>query len=330
MTPQGLSVVIAAYNREGTIGRCLEAIKASSYKDYEMIVVDDGSVDRTADIAEKLADKVIRLPGHRGPAYARTKGIEASNGAIIISVDSDILIKPDTLLKIHSFFLAHPEFDALTGLFSKEHPNKNFFSQYKNLYMNYMFSKLPGEVTFLFGSICALRRQAFPSYDMDIGTDDTALGQKLYSSGKRIAFLKDLEVVHLRRHDFISFLKNDFFVPFMWVKVFLRYGGVRQLGRKGTGFAHSPKEQLASVAITPVIFIMGFVWLFTGALTLPLAVLAATWCLLNYSFLSFLARERGGLFAFLAIFATFMDNMVMASAILCGFISDLVQEKDRR
>ena len=330
MTPQGLSVVIAAYNREGTITRCLEAVRASIYKDYEIVVVDDGSWDKTADIAEKHADKVIRLIGNNGPAYARTKGIEASKGGIVVSIDSDILVKPDTLSKINDFLLAHPEFDALTGLLSKEHPNKNFFSQYKNLYMNYIFSKLPGEVTFLFGSICAFRRQAFQSYDMDIGTDDTALGQKLYRSGKRIAFLKDIEVMHLRRHNFSSFVKNDFFVPFMWVKVFMRYGGLKQLGRGGTGFAHSPKEQLASVAIAPAIFIMGLVWLFTGALMLPLAILIIMWWALNYKFLSFLAGERGPLFGFLAIFATFMDNMVMASAILCGFAMDLAPAKDKK
>ena len=162
MTPRGISVVIAAYNREGTIARCLEAVRASIYKDYELVVVDDGSADRTADAAEKLADKVIRLTNNNGPAYARTKGIEESAGSIIVSIDSDILIKPDTLSKINDLLTSHPEFDALTGLLSKEHPNDNFFSQYKNLYMNYIFSKLSNEVTFLFGSICAFRRQAFP------------------------------------------------------------------------------------------------------------------------------------------------------------------------
>jgi glycosyltransferase involved in cell wall biosynthesis len=305
--------------------RCLEAVRASIYKDYEIVVVDDGSTDRTADIAEKCADKVIRLAGNNGPAYARTKGIEESTGSIIVSIDSDILIKPDTLSRINDFLTLHPEFDALTGLLSKEHPNSNFFSQYKNLYMNYIFNKLPGEVTFLFGSICAFRRQAFQAYDIPEGAEDTALGQRLYRSGKRIAFLKDLEVVHLKYYGLFSFIRNDFIIPFMWAKIFLLYGGIKQLGRKGTGFAHSPKGQLASVAIAPAIFMTGLACVSVHALVLPLTILILAWLILNNKFLLFLIREKGPVFGFLAIFVTFMDNIVMASGILCGFAANLVQ-----
>jgi len=207
----------------------------------------------------------------------------------------------------------------LTGLLSKEHPNKGFFSQYKNLYMNYIFSKLPQEVTFLFGSICAIRRQAFSSYDLDIKTDDTALGQKLYMSGRKIAFLKDLQVVHLKKYGFFSFVKNDFVTPFAWTRVFLRYGGFKQLGKGGSGFAHSPKEQLASVTISPIILIMAVISIFAHVYIAPLLALIIIWLLLNFNFLMFMAKERGPAFGVFAFFVTLLDNVVMFAGIICGF-----------
>jgi len=55
--------------------------------------------------------------------------------------------------------LAHPDCAALTGLLSKEHPNAGFFSQYKNLYMHYIFKKMSERVTFMYGSINAFRKE---------------------------------------------------------------------------------------------------------------------------------------------------------------------------
>jgi len=145
---------------------------------------------------------------------ARNAGIETAQGDIIVLTDSDNVLMPDTLQRIEAFFSANSHISALTGLISKEHPNKDFFSQYKNLYMNYVFNKLPERVTFLHGSICAIRRNFVPFGDPQIKTDDAERGQKLYNSGKEIAFLNTLEVIHLKKYNFLSLFRNDFLVPF--------------------------------------------------------------------------------------------------------------------
>lgn len=318
-----LSVIVPTYNSQSSIGQCLKSVRQSISRDYELIVVDCTSQDATVSIAANYADKVIQLQGKSDRTHARISGVKAASGQIIVNIDSDVVIKPDTLTKINNYFSQHPEIDALTGLLSKEHPNRNFFSQYKNLYMHYIFSKLPEKVSFLYGSIYAFRRQAAEIYDADIKiADDTALGQKFVSAGKQIAFLKDLEVIHLKRYNLFSFIKNDFQIPFDWAKIFLKYKGWRQLGKNKTGYAHSPLGQLFSVMIALCIFVLALGSIFGFFSVSVFWSLVLLWLLLNLSFFYFLIKEKSIIFSIIAIVITFLDNLVMAGGILAGFVLD--------
>jgi len=311
-----ISVIIPTYNNKQTIEQCLKALRRSTWQDYELIVVDNGSQDDTPAIASLYADKVINLQEEPNRRHMRNSGLKAATGEIIVNVDSDVLIKPDTLGKIISYFSRHPQIDAVTGLLAHEHPNEDFFSQYKNFYMHYIFKKLPKRINFLYGSIYALRRPVAEIYDPDIKiADDTALGQKLTSSGKRIAFLNDLEVVHLKKYNLFSFIKNDFVIPYDWAYIFLKYQGYRQLGWNKTGYAHASRRQLISIMMASAILMGLFLGnnfiLFTGGLTL-------VWFLLNFSFFTYLVREKGLIFGFFSLLVTFIDNIVMALGIFCG------------
>ncbi|HOW58718.1 MAG TPA: glycosyltransferase family 2 protein [Candidatus Omnitrophota bacterium] len=323
-----VSVIVPAFNNRQTIGLCLKAIRDSHFKDYELIVVDDGSQDGTSLIAKEYADKVIIFDKHQGRNYARQSGVQSAAGEIIVNIDSDVLIQPDTLSKINDFFSRHQETDALTGLLSKKHSNKNFFSLYKNFYMHYIFEKLPEKVTFLYGSIYALRRACavLSNLDSEKG-EDTELGQTLFSSGREIAFLKDLEVVHLKKYSFFSFIKNDFLIPFSWALIFIKNKGWRQLFRNKTGFAHSPKEQILSVVLAPVCVVLSFVGLFQQNLLWPCLNLYLAWIILNSGFIYFLVKEKNLLFGGLAFFVTFFDHLVMAAGIVCGLGSALTKKR---
>lgn len=318
-----LSIIVRAHDCKRTIDECFKSIKESKFRDYELIVVNSG-VQNTSDSIARFADKVVSLSGSCHRSKVLLVGIEVSAGPIIVNIDSDIIIRPDTLTKIYDYFLQHPQTDALTGLLSKEHPNPDFFSQYKNLYMHYIFRRLPEKVTFLYGSIFAIRREAITSYDPDIRfAEDTVLGQKLIACGRQIAFLKDLEVVHLKKYNLLSFMRNDFRVPFYWARIFLRYKGWEQLGEDRTGYAHSPRGQLASVILAPIIIILGLISVFVHSLLAPIIFLILSWFILNLSFLKFLTKERGLAFGVLSFFATFFDNLIMAAGISCGMIATL-------
>lgn len=316
-----ISVIVPTYNSQSFIGYCLKAIRESTCKDYTLIVIDCGSKDDSISIAKQFSDIVIELPNNPNRNFARRKGLKISESPIIVNIDSDVLIGSDTLLKIHNYFSQHPEIDALTGILSKNHPNSDFCSQYKNLYMHYRFMNLPERITFLYGSIYAIRKEVTTSFFCNsVLADDTALGQNLFASGKRMAFLKELEVMHLKKYSLLSLIKNDFRIPFDWAKIFLCFKGWKQLGKNKTGFAHASVGQILSVLLSFMIVIFFIFNIFFTSFTLIPILSFFIWVFLNFNFLLFLFQEKGINFAVLAFFFTFFDNMVMGLGIFFGFI----------
>jgi glycosyltransferase involved in cell wall biosynthesis len=82
------SVIVPAYDAAPTIARCIESLKRLNYPDYEIMVIDDGSTDSTAAIAESAGVRTFRLP-HRGLAAARNAGLAAAHGRVVAFIDAD-------------------------------------------------------------------------------------------------------------------------------------------------------------------------------------------------------------------------------------------------
>ncbi len=108
-TSPTFSVVIPTYNRAHTLPRAIESVLAQSFKDFELIVVDDGSTDETPKILERYPIRVIHQP-NRGVSAARNRGIEAARGHIIALLDSDDEWKPHKLQNHYDFFEVNPDY----------------------------------------------------------------------------------------------------------------------------------------------------------------------------------------------------------------------------
>lgn len=85
-----LSVIVPAYNAEDMLGGCLVALQAQSlsHDRYEIIVVDDGSTDRTAEVARRFGVRLV-CQSNAGPAAARNRGAQAARGEILLFTDAD-------------------------------------------------------------------------------------------------------------------------------------------------------------------------------------------------------------------------------------------------
>ena len=86
-----LSIIIPTLNEEKYLPPLLDSIKKQDYKDYEVIVADAGSKDKTVEIAKKYGCKVVK--GGLLPA-GRNRGAEASKGDLLLFLDSDIILPP--------------------------------------------------------------------------------------------------------------------------------------------------------------------------------------------------------------------------------------------
>jgi glycosyltransferase involved in cell wall biosynthesis len=92
-----VSVVVCAYNAERTMLSCLASLEQLNYPDYEVIVVNDGSTDRTLAISESFAYCRIISQENKGLSVARNVGAEAATGEIVAYTDSDCVADPDWL-----------------------------------------------------------------------------------------------------------------------------------------------------------------------------------------------------------------------------------------
>ncbi|MBO4797288.1 MAG: glycosyltransferase, partial [Candidatus Methanomethylophilaceae archaeon] len=101
----GISVVVPVFNVQNYIGTCLESIRSQSFTDYEVICVDDGSSDRSADICSEYAgrDQRFRLirKSNGGLSSSRNRGAETASGEYLYFLDSDDSITPDALKELY-------------------------------------------------------------------------------------------------------------------------------------------------------------------------------------------------------------------------------------
>lgn len=117
-----ISIVIPTKNRANYILEALDSVFAQTFKDYEIIVVDDGSTDETADVLKPLIDaKKIRYVAQlaAGVSAARNHGVRLANAPYVAFLDSDDLFLPSKLEKQIALFDQHPGYGFVHCSFSK-------------------------------------------------------------------------------------------------------------------------------------------------------------------------------------------------------------------
>lgn len=126
-----VSIIIPAFNREALIREALASVVAQRHRPVEVVVVDDGSADRTAAVAEDYAKEAVEagvelrvLRGsNRGSTAARNTGIAAARGDALLFLDSDDVLAPDGLSELVTALAAEDALDFVYGkvLIGDEH-----------------------------------------------------------------------------------------------------------------------------------------------------------------------------------------------------------------
>lgn len=114
-----ISVIIAVYNGESHIRDCLESLLIQTFREFEIIVVDDGSTDRTVEIVRSFADErilLLQLERNRGVSFARNRAAERARGRYLSVLDSDDVATPERLSRQAEFMEANPNL-GLSGTY---------------------------------------------------------------------------------------------------------------------------------------------------------------------------------------------------------------------
>jgi GT2 family glycosyltransferase len=223
-----VSFVVIAYNEAANIAATIRTITAlDGLGKHEVIVVDDGSHDGTAGIVAALAERdphirLIRLPENRGRGYARHTGIGDAHGGLIATVDADILLPRDWLVRTRA---ALGEHDAVGGIAV---PDGDV------AYLHRRFGLTPritAHTTAVAGGNGLYRREVFSSVRFDPALregEDVALNHAIEQHGLSCATVPGLIVEHRENKTWGESLRWMFDSGRGATRQLLRYRQVRQ------------------------------------------------------------------------------------------------------
>ncbi|MFN0151519.1 MAG: glycosyltransferase family 2 protein [bacterium] len=222
-----ISIIIPMKNAEATLTRCLESVFASTHPPLEVIVVDDGSTDRSREIAGGFPVRLARNDASPGVSHARNLGAREARGEVLFFTDSDVVLEPRTLAVVAER-LADGALDGVVGVQTEAPAFTNFCSDYKNLWLRYTYLKLEGDLSVLYSSVVAIRREAFlraEGFDAHYrrpNIEDSDLGKRLAERGARLRVEPAAQVVHIKHYDLWSLLVTDFYRSSGLMRVQLR------------------------------------------------------------------------------------------------------------
>jgi glycosyltransferase involved in cell wall biosynthesis len=228
------SVVIPVWNGRAHLAKCLQALGASIRKADEIVVVDDGSDDESAAIALAHGSKVVRVAdGPLGPATARNRGVSVSSGDVIVFIDCDVAVHPETLELIEQELLANPDACGVFGSYDDQPTESGVVSGYRNLMHHYVHQQSQREASTFWAGCGAIRREAFVragGFDETYrwaSIEDIELGLRLRGGGHRLLLCPEIQATHRKRWSFWQVIHTDIFrraIP--WTKLLFNQGSL--------------------------------------------------------------------------------------------------------
>ena len=185
-----ISIVVPARNEENYIAKCLESLKDQTYTgEYEILLINNGSTDKTAEIARSFGIRVIDAFEKKSVFYARQVGAEAADGDIIVQADGDTLYPRRWLEKIAKKFENNPKAVAFSGRFLyREKFAWAFVELNVRNWLNNISAALFGRPFLVCGATFAFRKSAFNAVggykDIPYSADQHGITTKLRKEGK--------------------------------------------------------------------------------------------------------------------------------------------------
>lgn len=217
---RSVSVIVPVYNREELLPNCLASLVAQDYPRLEIIVIDDGSTDRTAEVARRYPVKVISLDENQGAAIARNEGANAATGDYLAFTDSDCVAPPDWVSKMVAVLEENPGFVGVNGTYDGD-LSDTFVSDFAFRLNRFKEQKSPAAIDTCNTSTFMCERQAlldaggFPRFfdkkGREIrGREDAALALRITTtSGRKILMAPGVVVSQYFRPSWHGFLKQQ-------------------------------------------------------------------------------------------------------------------------
>lgn len=210
-----VSIIVPVFNRENMIGKCIESLLEVDYPSYDIIVVDNGSIDRTLEIVEQYPVTLIKCE-QRGSYEARNKGVEKASGEIIAFTDSDCVVEKNWLKALIANY-THDSVGGVCGEIYSVKPNSVIETFCDAIGVNSikLINRIEGnrcelrkdQNRFLSADFvtanCSVRRTVFEDiggFDTDFKSGgDIGFGWSILKAGYKLIYEPDAIVLHKHR-----------------------------------------------------------------------------------------------------------------------------------
>lgn len=202
-----VSIIIPTYNSEKFITACLESINSQHYKNIETIIVDQESVDKTKEIAQKYNTKIISVPKpkfYSPPGKYRNLGFAKSAGEIIMHIDSDMKLTPKLVTEVVEK-ISSEKFGAL--IIHENDMTNGFWSRCKALERRCYWGNQEIESA---RAVSRIIFQKVGGYDKTISSGEDMVIQKKYQEITNVGFCKNLIYHNLSELNFRSMMEKKY------------------------------------------------------------------------------------------------------------------------
>ncbi len=322
-----LSLIISVRNKTELLEKLLRSIADSNYLNYELIIIDDASKENVKSIASKYKTVYFRLKQKRGAGAARNLGAEKAKGNILVFIDSDTEVFPNTFSELVKPF-QNPKTNAVIGVYDKIPANKGTFPAFKALrdYSYIMLERDPNYPIGGFGGwISAIRKNIF----WEIGGFDQSYkgaGMEDYEFAWRL--IKKTEIIFNPKikikHNFNGFwvtCLNFYKRSSLWIEMYLKY-------KRFFSSATNPREGLiAGLSNLTIFFLLLFLIVKSIQLFILFLVVFSIRLYLGRIFLLFALKEKGIFFMVYSIMISSFLYLAVYAGVLAGIIRSFIKLK---
>lgn len=312
-----LAVIIPVYNSSRLLRETLMAVQAGTRSPDELIVVDDGSTDDSAEVARQFGAQVIVMNANVGPATCRNHAALRSKSDLLAFLDADTCVHADTLALMEGHFLRDSGLAAVIGSYDDTPRDPGLCSQYRNLAHCYVHRDANRRALTFWSGCGGVRRSVFLDADgfderfHRPSIEDIEFGYRISDRGFRILLDPSMCVTHTKRWTVWNSIHTDVVdrgIPWM-VLLLERARMPDDLNIK--------KRHRVATALTGLSFVCFARAFRSPSWLLPGVVLAACAVCLDAGLLRFIYRRGGMRVLAVAVPMTFVQNTCKLIA-LCG------------
>jgi GT2 family glycosyltransferase len=199
-----VTVAIPCYNGKAHVGRAIEAILDQSHPPDQILVIDDGSTDKSADIIRRYPVCLMRHDSNKGLATARNTAIAAASGDVLVFVDADAYAGSHLLESLLKGY-GRPKVGGVGGQ-GIEASIHSIADRWRRAHASQSHGRRPKDVDFLYGLCMSFRLDALREvggFDPAFRTnaEDMDIGLRLSASGYRLHYEPEARVYHQRSDD---------------------------------------------------------------------------------------------------------------------------------